>query len=143
MGEIKRMHVEHITGYAFAAKGGSNHYVVIDSEYQNQPPAANGPMELVLAALGSCTASDVVEILLKKRLRIDRFVVQLSGERVEGHPRVYKKIHMQYRIYGKRLTEKAVEHAIKLSLSKYCSVHAMLSKSVEIAHEYTLHESAE
>ncbi|HXG38055.1 MAG TPA: OsmC family protein [Bacteroidota bacterium] len=143
MGEIKRMSVQHITGYAFAAKGGSNHYMVIDSEYQNQPAAANSPMELVLAALGSCTASDVVEILLKKRLRVDRFVVQLSGEREEDHPRVYKKIHMHYQIYGKRLTRKAVEHAIELSLSKYCSVHSMLSKSVEITHEYTLHESTE
>lgn len=143
MGEIKRMSVQHVAGYAFAAKGGSNHYVMIDSEYRNQPAAANGPMELVLAALGSCTGSDVVEILQKKRLRVDRFVVELSGERAEDHPRVYTKIHMHYRIYGKRLTAQAVEQAIELSLTKYCSVHGMLAKSVNITHEYTLHESTE
>ena len=143
MGEIKRMSIQHIAGYAFAARGGSNHYLVIDSEYREQPAAACGPMELVLAALGSCTASDVVEILQKKRLRIDRFVVELSGERVEDHPRVYRTIHMHYHVYGRGLTATAVEHAIELSLTKYCSVHGMLSKSVEITHDYTLHEAPE
>jgi putative redox protein len=143
MGEMKRMSVEHITGYAFAAKGGSNHYVVLDSEYHGEPQAANGPMEMVLAALGSCTASDVVEILLKKRLRIDRFIVRMEGERVEEHPRVYKSIHMRYEVWGRGLTTKAIEQAIDLSLSKYCSVHGMLSKSVAITHDYVLHDMEE
>lgn len=142
MGEVKRIQVDHVSGYAFVAKGESNHYVVIDSKYNDQPAAANGPMEMILAALGSCSGSDVVEILQKKRQKIDRFSVHLSGERVEEYPRVYKKIHMKYIVHGKQIDRKAIEHAIELSLTKYCSVHGMLSKSVEITHEFEIIESS-
>ncbi len=142
MGEIKQMQVDHVHGYAFVAKGGSNHYMVIDSKYRGQPASANGPMEMVLAALGSCSGSDVVEILQKKRQKIDRFSIHLSGERVEEYPRVFKRIQMKYIFHGKQIDRKAIEHAIELSLTKYCSVHGMLSKSVEITHEFEIIESS-
>lgn len=140
MGEIKTVLVDQITHYAFAAKGRSNHYVVIDSEYDGEPAAASGPMEMILAALGSCTGSDVVEILRKKRQAVQRFSIRLEGERIEEHPRVYKKIMMTYILEGTTIDPNAVERAIELSLSKYCSVHGMLSKSVEITHTYEIHE---
>ncbi|HEY5615803.1 MAG TPA: OsmC family protein [Bacteroidota bacterium] len=141
MGEVKTMTVEHLSGYAFAAKGGSNHYVVVDSVYEDKPAGAQGPMELLLAALGSCSGGDIVEILRKKRQAVHRFTVQLSGERVEDHPRVYKSIHMIFVFHGRRIDPASVERAIELSMTKYCSVHGMLSKAVAITHEYEIHES--
>ena len=141
MGETKTVVVEHVERYAFVARGTSNHYVVIDSEYDGQPAAASGPMEMILAALGSCTGSDVMEILRKKRLSVSRFSIRLQGDRVEGHPRVYKKIQMKYIFEGTGLERKAIEQAIELSLSTYCSVHGMLSKSVEISHDYEVLET--
>ena len=142
MGEMKTVRVEQVANYAFVAKGKSNHYAVIDSEYDGQPAAASGPMEMILAALGSCTGSDVVEILRKKRQTVQRFSIQLEGERVEEHPRVYKTIQMTYIVEGTKIDRKAVEQAIDLSLSKYCSVHGMLSKSVRITHNYEIRETA-
>jgi putative redox protein len=141
MGETKTMLVEHVERYAFVAKGKSNHYVVIDSEYDGQPAAACGPMEMILAALGSCTGSDVMEILRKKRQPVRRFIIRLEGERVEEHPRVYKRIQMKYVFEGTGLERKAIEQAIELSLSKYCSVHGMLSRSVEITHDVEVRET--
>ncbi|MGH2568538.1 MAG: OsmC family protein [Bacteroidota bacterium] len=143
MGEVKRMVVEHVAGYAFLAKGGSNHYAVIDSAFKDQPAGAGGPMEMILAALGSCSGGDVMEILRKKRQKLRRLSVHLSGERAEEHPRVYKKIHMKYLLEGTQIEKKAVERAIELSLTKYCSVHGMLSKSVAITHEYVITQSDE
>ena len=97
-------------------------------------------MEMILAALGSCTGSDVVEILRKKRQPVQRFTIELNGERVEAHPRGYKKIRMKYILEGRGLDRRAIERAIELSLSTYCSVHSMLSKSVEIFHDFEIRE---
>ncbi|MCI0706361.1 MAG: OsmC family protein [Ignavibacteriae bacterium] len=140
MGEVKTMTVQHLSGHAFAAKGGSNHYAIIDGGSEGQPAGAQGPMEMILAALGSCSGGDVVEILKKKRQDVRRFSVQLSGERAEDHPRVYKKIHMKFIIHGKNVERAAAERAIELSLTKYCSINGMLSKVVDITHDYELHE---
>ena len=141
MGEVKTMQVDHVTGYAFIAKGTSNHYAAVDSVYNDQPAGAQGPMELILTALGGCSGSDIVEILRKKRQTVESFSIQLSGERVEEHPRVYKSIHMKFIFRGKKIDPAAVERAIELSLTKYCSVHGMLSKAVAITHDYDIHES--
>ena len=143
MGEVKTVTVEHITGLAFAAKGLSNHYVVVDSGTEDNPAAAPGPMELVLAALGSCSGGDVVEVLRKKRQKVQHFSVRLSGERAEDHPRVYRTIQMKFILTGKQLDPIAVERAIELSLTKYCSVNGMLSISVAITHSYEIHEAKE
>ena len=87
MGETKTLVVEHVNKYAFVAKGESNHFVVIDSEYDGRPAGVAGPMKMILAAPRSWIGSDVVEILRKKRQPVQRFTVSLDGERVEEHPR--------------------------------------------------------
>jgi putative redox protein len=138
MKEKKHVVVTHVSDYAFVAKGTSNHYVVIDSLYQDKPAASAGPMELVLMALGGCSGSDVVEILRKKRQLIEDFRIEITGTRVEDHPRVFETIHMKYVFVGPSIERKAVERAIELSLTKYCSVHGMLSRVVPITHDYEI-----
>jgi len=49
----------------FVATSPSGHAITIDSDRASNK--APGPMELVLLALGACTATDVVMILEKKR----------------------------------------------------------------------------
>jgi putative redox protein len=41
---------------------------------------------------------------------------------------------------GKNVSQQAVERAIELSVTKYCSVIKMLEKSVEISTEYNIIE---
>jgi len=43
-------------------------------------------------------------------------------------------------IKGINLQKKAVERAIELSAKKYCSASIMLSKSVEITHDFVITE---
>jgi putative redox protein len=96
-----------------------------------------GPMEILLGALGSCTAVDIVLILEKKRQKLATLEIEISGERAKDPPSVWTKIEMVYRLSG-QLEEKAVRDAIELSQNKYCSVAAMLRKTAEITYRFEI-----
>lgn len=119
----------------FIAVGPSGHAVPIDSDRQSN--TAPGPMELLLLALGSCTATDVVDILKKKRQKLDSLEVEVSGERAKEPPTVWVKLEIVYRMKG-HLDEKAVKDAIQLSEDKYCSVAATLRKTAPITFRYEI-----
>ncbi|MCD6524690.1 MAG: OsmC family protein [Thermococcus sp.] len=86
------------------------------------------PMRLLLLSVAGCTAYDVVMILNKMREPIEGLEVEISGERREEHPRIYKKVHLHYKIYGNVSEEKA-RRAIELSQDKYCSASAHVKLS--------------
>lgn len=116
-------------GERFIGSGGSGHGLVIDADRQRN--SAAGPMELVLIALCSCTATDIVSILRKKREPFTSLVVRAEGVRATEPPTVYTSIRLIYEVGGK-VAKKAVEDAVHLSKDKYCSVSQMLGKSVSI-----------
>jgi len=90
------------------------------------------PMQLLLMAHASCSAIDVVHLLKKMRQPLMDIHVEADGERsADEVPAVFRKIHLHYILTGD-LDEKSAEKAIKLSVEKYCSVGAMLSKTAEI-----------
>ncbi len=113
----------------------SGHSVALDSDRESNK--APGPMELLLVALGACTATDVVIILEKKRQKLDALEVIASGERAADPPAVWTKLELLYRLRG-RLDEAAVKHAIELSEEKYCSVAAMLKKTATLTYRYEI-----
>jgi putative redox protein len=109
--------------------------MTIDSDrVSNKAP---GPMELLLLALGACTATDVVAILEKKRQKLESLEVICSGERAAQPPTVWVKLEMVYRLRG-QLDDAAVKHAIQLSEEKYCSVAAMLRKTAALSWRYEI-----
>ncbi|HMD42761.1 MAG TPA: OsmC family protein [Candidatus Acidoferrum sp.] len=121
--------VKWIGDQKFVAVSPSAHSIAIDSDRKsNQAP---GPMELVLIALGACTATDLVIILEKMRQKMESLEVICSGERAADPPTVWTKLEILYRLRG-RLEETAVKQAIELSEAKYCSVAAMLQKTAKI-----------
>ncbi len=119
----------------FVATSPSGHAISVDSDRRSN--TAPGPMELVLMALGVCTATDIVSILGKKRQKLESLEVICSGERATEPPTVWKKLEIVYLLRG-QLDDKAVRHAIQLSEDKYCSVAAMLKKTAEIAWRYEI-----
>src|SRR5580704_14473067 len=114
----------------FVAIGPSGHALALDSDRKSN--TAPGPMELLLMALGACTATDVVIVLQKKRQKLASLEVICSGERATEPPTVWTKLEILYRLRGK-LDEVAVKHAIELSEEKYCSVSAMLKKTATLS----------
>jgi len=109
--------------------------MTVDSDRDSNK--APGPMELVLLALGACTATDVVIILEKKRQKLESLEVICSGERAAEPPTVWIKLEMLYRLRG-QLDDAAVKHAIQLSEDKYCSVAAMLRKTATLSWRYEI-----
>src|SRR6202451_2391812 len=132
--------VQWIGEQKFVATSPSGHAMAIDSDRQSNK--APGPMELLLMALGACTATDVVIVLQKKRQRLESLEVICSGERAAKPPEVWTKLEVLYRLRGK-LDDAAVKHAIELSEEKYCSVSAMLRKTATLTWRYEILPPAE
>lgn len=127
--------VKWIGEQKFVATGPSGHALAIDSDRTSNK--APGPMELLLLALGACTATDIVIILEKKRQKLDSLEIICSGERATEPPTVWTKFELLYRLRG-RLDDAAVKHAIQLSEEKYCSVAAMLRKTASLSWRYEI-----
>jgi putative redox protein len=119
----------------FLGIGPSGHAVAFDSDRESNK--APGPMEMVLLALGACTATDMVTILEKKRQKLQSLEVVCSGERAADPPRVWIKLDIVFRLRG-AVEESAVKHAMALTEEKYCSVAATLKKSAEISWRYEI-----
>jgi putative redox protein len=96
------------------------------------------PVQSVLAAIGACAGMDVISILRKKRQRVTAYEVAVSGERRDEHPRVFTRIEVVHRFRGHELSPAAIEDAIRLSDTKYCSVHASLRPDIEIVSRYEI-----
>ncbi len=107
----------------------SGHTVQMDVPPPNGQNLGVGPMTLVLVALGGCTAMDVVHILQKERQDVTGVTVQVRGEKASDYPMVYTDIEVVYQVRGRDLARPAVEHAVHLSETKYCSVGIMLGKT--------------
>src|SRR5690554_5402161 len=84
------------------------------------------PMELVLMALGSCSALDLVTILTKQRQKIDGLDIKVTGQRRDEAPRIFTAIHIHFALQGDIDMVKAAK-AAELAVKKYCSVHDMLA----------------
>jgi putative redox protein len=127
--------VKWIGEQKFVATSPSGHAITLDADGKsNKAPT---PMELVLMALGACTATDVVSILEKKRQKLESLEVVCSGERAKEPPTVWVKLEILYRLRG-QLDDAAVKHAIQLSEDKYCSVAAMLKKTATVTWRYEI-----
>ena len=136
--------VKQVQGITFVAKGNSSHWVAMDGhEMFGGSNAASSPKELLLFALGGCTASDVVPILKKKRAGVTSLEVRLTATARDEHPRVFTEIHIEYVVHGHNIRPADVERAIELSTTKYCSVSAMLRQSVRLTHSFRIVEPAQ
>ena len=114
----------------FTGTSTTGHKVTMDGS----KAAGASPMEFVLMGLCGCTGVDVASILTKKREPFTSLEVRAEAERADESPKVYTKIRLIYRVGGK-VTKKAVEDAVRLSETKYCSVSAMLQKTAKITTE--------
>jgi putative redox protein len=131
--------VKWIGGKQFVGVDSTNHSVVLST-----PDEGIGikPSELLLIAVASCTAVDVVEILTKKRMELSYLEITTSGEQDQDPPWTFRKIHVHYRLGGQNLTEKSVAQAIQLSEEKYCSVAATVRATAEISTDFEIIENS-
>ncbi|MDN5844233.1 MAG: OsmC family protein [Alcaligenaceae bacterium] len=120
-------------GMLFVSRTGSGHIIAMDGapDGGGQNLAAR-PMETVLAGAGGCAAYDVVLILKRGRHAITDCRVKLTAERADTDPKVFTHIHYAFTVTGTKLPQAAVERAVELSKTKYCSAIAMLESTAQI-----------
>ncbi|WP_337864582.1 OsmC family protein [Ignavibacterium sp.] len=137
----RKAFVKQVKGITFIGKTDSNHWITMDGpEEFGGSNAGIRPKELLLISLAGCTGSDVASILQKKRVKLEGFEMNITADVAEEHPQVFTKINLEYVFYGKNLPVKEIERAIELSQTKYCSVTAMLQKTMPIEHTYRIVE---
>jgi putative redox protein len=96
------------------------------------------PSDLLLIAVATCCAVDVVEILTKKRMPLTHLEISTSSEQDPNPPWTFRKIHLHFRVSGTNLTEKAVAQAIELSEGKYCSVAATVRATAPVTTDFEI-----
>ena len=138
MGE-KHVSLRHEGGLRFVASTGSGHDIVVDDGAGN---TGARPTEILLVAIASCTAMDVVEILAKKRQTYERYSTEISGTQREKAPNVFTEITVVHVVDGNVETE-AMRRSIELSATKHCTVSAQVASGVaRISHRYLIRRPA-
>ena len=126
---------------AFDGTANSGFVLPLDTRGESGETTGFSPMELVLVGLAGCTGMDVIDILRKKRQEVTAFEVQVHGDRASDHPHVFNHITVEYIFTGRGLDPTAVDRSVELSVTKYCSVQAMLAKTAQIEHKITILEA--
>lgn len=107
---------------------------VIDGDGKDAP----GPMVTMLLALATCSGADVVSLMPKMQVELDRFTVAVRGERAPEHPRRWTKIHFTMTLAGAGLDETKARRAIDLSIEKYCSAINSLNPDIPVSYDLVL-----
>ncbi len=121
--------------FNFEAVNDSGNKILLDGA-----PADGGhnrgmrPMQTLLAAMGGCSAIDVISILRKQREELKDIKITVTGEREkDAVPSLYTEVHAHFKLFGNLNKEKA-EKAVSLSIEKYCSVAKTLEKNAKITY---------
>jgi putative redox protein len=99
---------------------------------------ATSPVELLLLSAAACTSSDVVIILRKQRVELERLELTVHGTRRDAEPRRYTAIALHFIVRGAGVDEVKVRRAIDLSIEKYCSVIASLAPDIAISYDVSI-----
>jgi len=132
---IARSHSEWKTGLVFETGIGARTHTI-----DGNSKAAPSPVETLLGAVGTCAASDVVEILVKQRTPPDKLTVDVMAIRRPEFPRRVETLELTFNITGPGIERAAAERAIDLSIQKYCTVAASLAGDIEMSSVLVLND---
>lgn len=108
--------------------------IVIDGDGRDAP----GPMVTMLLTLATCSGADVVSLMPKMQVELERFTIAVRGERAPEHPRRWTKIHFTMTLAGTGLDETKARRAIDLSIEKYCSAINSLNPDIPVSYDLVL-----
>jgi putative redox protein len=122
-------------GFKFTGVNTGGIETVIDGDRQS----GASPVELLLEALGACSAIDVVSILKKVRTPAEKFEVTLEADRNPAEPRYLTAVKMMFDVWGDEISHDKLVRAINLSISKYCSVYHSLRDDLKLEPLFRIH----
>ena len=118
-------------GLVFEGTGQSGQPTLVDGDTK----VATSPVEALLVAAASCTASDVVIILKKMRVELTKLEIRLTAARRESEPRRVTAMVLHVRVKGAGADESKVRMALDLSIEKYCSVITSLNPDIPVTYD--------
>ena len=128
---------ERKNGEGFVSNIDGKDVIRIDDHYTNKPNLLS-PTDYLLFAFGGCSGSDILNILEKMRQMPERYECELTGERREEFPKIFKFVNAHYKVWGNTKPEN-LKKAINLSLSKYCHVGITLIRAgVDVTYTYSI-----
>jgi putative redox protein len=92
--------------------------------------AGPSPVQALVFALAGCMAADVVFILAKGRHVVRALRARLTAQRAQENPHRILRVDLHFDIEGV-VPGDAVERAISLSRTKYCSVWHSLNPDID------------
>ena len=100
------------------------------------------PTDALLLSLAGCMGIDVVMFLQKMKMELEKFKVDITGERNTTPPQYFKTVEIALHLTGKNLNPKKVARAVSLSHEKYCSVYNSLRKDMDVKVSYNITDTA-
>ena len=128
-----KMTTRYLADYEFEAENESGNKLHIDM-YPAEQKRHFAPMQLVLAATGSCAAVDIVQILKKKRKTVWDLEIESEAVRRDEIPKKFTRINLHFILYSPDTKEEEFEKVVRMGVEKYCSVSVSLNPDIELAH---------
>jgi len=94
---------------------------------------APSPVEALLGAVGTCAATDVVDILAKQKTPAQKLEVDVMAMRRAEFPRRVETLEVTFTIDGVGIERTAAQRAIDLSIQRYCTVAASLAGDIDMS----------
>lgn len=121
--------------YEFEAVNENGNKVQIDMRAPEEKKAQS-PTELLLSALAGCASVDLVQMLKKRKRRVNGLTVEAEGDRRDEHPRGFTHIRLHFILDSPDAKQEEFEKLGHLAATKYCSVAGTLSS--EMDHKFTI-----
>ena len=134
--EVK-VSMSYIDDEKYSVKNVSRNELIVDM-YPPDKKETLSPMELLLSAVTTCAAVEVVSMIKKRRRDFKNIKAESSGVRADTHPMYYKEINVKYIIYSNDLQDKEADRFISLALTKYCSVGSSIRKDTKVKHSFEI-----
>lgn len=129
-----------IKGMQFQAKN-REHVTSFDvSPEQGGSNSAPTPKEILLNAMCACSGMDVVSFAKKMRLELSSVRIDATAEKTNTIPSFFASVHMKYYLESDQPDREKVIRLVSLSMTKYCGVSYMVSKTTSITYEIHLND---
>jgi putative redox protein len=132
-----RVSMSYVDDQKFKITNQTENQLLVDM-YSKEKKEHLSPMELLLSALTTCAAVEIVSMIKKRKRNFTNIKAETTGLRVENPPKFFKSINVKYLIYSSDLTKKEAERYISLSLEKYCSVGSTINQKIAINHSFEI-----
>lgn len=116
---------------------GSHFKIITENGFELSADADNNeapcPTEILLSALGSCSATDVVSNLQEKGFKMEQLSNKVSYTLTEDSPKLFETVNLHFIVKAVDITKSQVMTAAQNAIKKYCHVCLMLHPKITIS----------